>query len=390
MYNNIVITGTGRYEPTEIVDNKDFLEHDFYSKEGKPIDKNNEEIIKKFEEITNIKRRKYVNSNLVTSDIAAKAGQKAIESAIIDPESLSGIIVAHNFGDVAYGSTQSDFVPSIGSRVKQKLDIRNPKVVAKDIIFGCPGWLEGMIDAYRQLREKDGKMLVIGAETLSRISDPHDVDSMIYADGAGAAVLETIEQPDKLGILSHNTHTYTSEESEFLHRKISYKPGDKDGLFLKMDGHKVYNFALNRVPEVVKENLASTGTNPEDVKKIIIHQANQKMDEKILQRIQRLYKKDLDQVLALPENKNLDKMRISRLKRKYTFEDNIMPMIIEDYGNSSVATIPILFDLMARGKMPCHDLKRGDTIVFTSVGAGMNINSMIYRMHQDLSMYQKP
>lgn len=365
MYKSVVIIGTGRYEPTVVVENNRFLKNIFYNQDGVLIEKSNEEIIQKFEEITNIKRRKYVTPELVTSDIAAFAANDALVSSRVNPETLSEIIIAHNFGDVKYGYTQSDFVPSLGSRVKQKLGIANPKTVAKDIIFGCPGWLEGMIDAHLYIKDKVGKKaMVIGAETLSRISDPYDVDSMIYADGAGAAIIETIESEEKVGIISHNTHTYALEEANLLSRGRSYNPRLKiDDLFLKMDGHAVYNFALSKVPEVVQEDLDSAGIQPEEVKKIIIHQANQKMDEKILQRIRRAYK-------------------------GHTFRENIMPMIIEDYGNSSVATIPTLFDLLVKGKMPCHDLKKGDIILLTSIGAGMNINNMIYKMHQDLADYR--
>ena len=121
------------------------------------------------------------------------AAEDALTSSGIDRESLDYIIVAHNFGDVRAGNLRSDFVPSLAARVKHKLGIVNPGTVAYDLPFGCPGWLQGVIQANYYLRSGDCKrVMVIGAETLSRICDPHDRDSMIYADGAGATILEAV------------------------------------------------------------------------------------------------------------------------------------------------------------------------------------------------------
>src|SRR5690606_26513792 len=130
-----------------------------------------------------IAERRYVTDGLVTSDIAYFAALSAIESAAIDKESLDYIIVAHNFGDVRHDNNRSDIVPSIASRVKQKLEIENPRTVAYDVTFGCPGWLQGIIQADYYIKSGDARrVLVIGAEVLSRVCDPHDRDSMLYAD----------------------------------------------------------------------------------------------------------------------------------------------------------------------------------------------------------------
>lgn len=364
--NSVVITGTGRYEPTIIVENEEFLNRQFFNEDGSISKKDVAETVRKFEELTNIKKRKYLAPKLVTSDMAAVAANKALRLADIADMELNKIIVAHNFGDVKYGSTQSDFVPSLASRVKNKLGMLNPSIVAQDLNFGCPGWLEGVINAYKDIKDNPkGKALVIGAESLSRVSDPFDIDSMIYADGAGAVVLETIDTPEKMGIISHLTHTYAVEGADMLTKGSSYKPGYMpSSSFLKMNGHDVYLFAIDKVPKLIKEHLDNSGISPSDISKVVIHQANQKMDEKILQKLKRKYK-------------------------GYEFNKNLMPMIIENYGNSSVATIPTLFDLMARGELSGHDdLKKGDLLLFTSIGAGMNINSMLYRLHQDLADYR--
>jgi 3-oxoacyl-[acyl-carrier-protein] synthase-3 len=354
-----IIIGTGSYIPTGRVRNESFLSNEFYDTDGKKLDKTNEEIIGKFEKITGITERRYIADDLVTSDIAFLAAKDALESSKIDKESFDYIIVAHNFGDVRGDNKRSDFVPSLASRVKQKLGIENPKTIAYDLVFGCPGWLQGMIQADYYLKSGDAKRaLVIGADVLSRISDPHDRDSMIYADGAGATIVEAITSPDKMGmgILSHAARSDTLEQTYMLRMGKSYDPDYQDNeLFLKMDGHKLYEYALRTVPHVVRESLVKAGLSLGDINKVLLHQANAKMDEAILKRLYRLY----------------------GVKEVAPY---VMPMIISWLGNSSVATLPTLLDLLLKGKLDNHELKKGDVVVFASVGAGMNMNSMAYRM----------
>jgi 3-oxoacyl-[acyl-carrier-protein] synthase-3 len=345
-----IIIGTGSYIPTERVHNEIFLNTEFYDLDGKKLEKANEEIIEKFEKITGITERRYVTDDLVTSDISFLAAKDALESSKIDKESLDYIIVAHNFGDVRADNKRSDFVPSLASRVKQKLGIENPKTIAYDLPFGCPDYYIKSGNAKRTL--------VIGAEVLSRISDPHDRDSMIYADGAGATITEAIRSPDNsgIGILSYAVRSDTLEQTYMLRMGQSYNP-DYQGneLFLKMDGHKLYEYALRTVPHVVRESLTKAGLSLGDINKVLLHQANAKMDEAILKRLHRLCgEKEVPPYL--------------------------MPMTISWLGNSSVATLPTLLDLLLKGKLDNHELKKGDIVVFASVGAGMNINSIVYRM----------
>ncbi|MBW2200381.1 MAG: ketoacyl-ACP synthase III [Deltaproteobacteria bacterium] len=350
---NSIITRTGSYIPTLRIPNKHFLSHDFYGADGIKLQKSNDEIIHKLQEITYINERRYVTDELNTSDIAFRAAKQTIENT--DKESLDYILVAQNFGDVAAGNIRTDMVPTIASRVKHKLKIENPYTIAYDVPFGCPGWLHGMILADYYIKSGDAKkILVIGAETLSRVSDPHDIDSMIYGDGAGAALVEATDQNS--GILSHVTRSDTLDNAYLLGVGKSYNPNYKsDALFIKMLGHEIYKYALREVPKVVKQSLDKAGFTLADVKKVLIHQANQKMDQAILERLFKLY-----QVKNIP--------------------DNVMPMTISWLGNSSVATLPTMFDLLQRGKLDNHALHPGDIVVFASVGAGMNINSMVYRM----------
>jgi len=350
---NSIITRTGSYIPTLRIPNKHFLKHDFYGSDGKKLEKANADIINKLQEITGIKERRYVTDDLNTSDLAFLASKQALDG--INKEKLEYIIIAQNLGDVRADNIRTDMVPTIAARVKQKLKIKNPYTVAYDIPFGCPGWLHGVIIADYYIKSGDAKkVLVAGVEILSRVSDPHDIDSMIYADGAGAALIEATDED--AGILSHVTRSDTLNDAFLLRLGKSYNPNHNgDELFIKMDGHEIYKYVVNTVPIVVKQSLDKAGFTLTDVKKFFTHQANQKMNEAILERLFKLYKE-----------KNIP--------------NNIMPMTISWLGNSSVATLPTMFDLLLRGKLNNHKLHSGDIVVFVSVGAGMNINSMVYRM----------
>lgn len=350
---NIKITGSGSYIPDVIEKNEDFNQHTFLNTDGSSINSSNEVIVEKFKAITGIVERRYAEDHLVSSDLGAIAAERAISDANIDPEELDYIIVAHNFGDVKVNTIQSDILPCLASRIKHSLRIKNPKCVAYDILFGCPGWIEGVIQAQAFIKSGMAKKcLVIGSETLSRVVDKHDRDSMIYSDGAGATVIEATDEDS--GILAHETGSFTYDEAYYLYFGNSNNPKlDKDTKYIKMHGRKIYEFALNNVPTAMKTCLDNSGCDIKDVKKILIHQANEKMDEAIINRFYRLYK------APVPEN--------------------IMPMSIHKLGNSSVATVPTLFDLIKNDKLEKHKLNKGDVIIFASVGAGMHINAIAYR-----------
>ncbi|RMA57129.1 3-oxoacyl-ACP synthase III family protein [Ulvibacter antarcticus] len=350
----VTITGVGSYIPEEVAPNEQFENHDFFNEDGSRFGHKNDVIIEKFKAITGIAERRYIKSDMNTSDIASYAAQKAIDSAGIDPETLDYIIVAHNYGDVKHGSVQSDTVPSIATRVKHNLKIKNPSCVGYDLLFGCPGWVQSVIHANSFIKSGIAKKcLVIGAEALSRVVDQHDRDSMIYSDGAGAVILEVTDSESE--ILSHESSTYTYDEAHFIYFGESNNQELTDTRrYIKMYGRKIYEFALNHVPAAMKSCLDKANIPIGDLKKIFIHQANEKMDEAIIKRFYGLY----DQ---LPPK-------------------DIMPMTINKLGNSSVATIPTLYDLVLHGKLEGHQINKGDIVMFASVGAGMNINAITYRV----------
>ena len=129
---------------------------------------------------------------------------------------------------------------------------------------------------------------------------------------------------------------------------------------IRMAGRKVYEYVLRNVPAAIKSALDSAELSLSQVSKLIIHQANEKMDEAVFIRLKRLYK---------------DCKAESR---------DFMPMSLPFLGNSSVATVPTLFDLVSRGKMEGHVFNPSDNIILASVGAGMNINTVVYRFPDEM------
>ena len=350
----IKITGTGSYIPTEVISNKDFSSHVFLNEDGTSFPLTNDVITEKFHGITGILERRYASEELTTSDMATIAGKRAIENANIDPETLDYIIFAHNFGDVKKGAIQGDMLPSLASKTKHNLGIKNPKCVAYDVLFGCPGWVEGMIQATAFIKAGMAKKcLIIGAETLSRVVDPHDRDSMIYSDGAGATILEASDENG--GVLAHESASFTYDEANYLFFGNSFnKEHDPNVRYIKMHGRKIYEFALSNVPKAMAACLDASGIKIDQIKKILIHQANEKMDEAIIQRFYKLYNQ--------------------------TPPEGIMPMTIHKLGNSSVATVPTLYDALLKGEIENQEIHKGDVILFASVGAGMNVNAIVYQL----------
>jgi 3-oxoacyl-[acyl-carrier-protein] synthase III len=352
-----VITGTGSYIPPDIKSNKDFTIHNFYSEQHNRIETAPQEVVDKFQAITGIAERRYAAPEINCSGMAVIASRHAIEDSGVDPETIDQIIFAHNFGDVVKHSIQTDAVPSLASRVKHDLGIRNPNCIAYDILFGCPGWLQGLIQADAFFKAGiAGKALIIGSETLSRVIDSYDRDSMIFSDGAGATIVEFKEaQENGSGLLGYSVQSHCIDEAYYINMGKSFFPhSDPRVRYIKMKGRKVYEYAVKHVPAAMKECLEKSGVDIKDLKKVFIHQANEKMDEAIIQAMYKLYGQKAPA--------------------------DIMPMSIQWLGNSSVATIPTLLDLVLHGKQDGHDLQSGDVIMFASVGAGMNINAAVYRM----------
>lgn len=331
------------------------MNSEFYTDDGEKLDKPNEEIIQKFVEITEIENRRYIDDHLNNSDMATEASRIAIEDAGIDPESLDYIIFATNFGEVSVNGTQN-FMPSMAGRVKNKLGIKNRHCINYDMIFGCPGWVEALILADILIKAERAKnILVIGGETLSRVTDPYDRNKMIFADGAGAVVVTATDEKN-VGIISNNTLCDNGPEVNYLCNAKTINPDaeDQESLYIRMQGRKIYEYALKYVPDAIKQTIDDAGLTIDDIDKILIHQANAKMDYAMITRLFKLY-------------------------GKTDYDHSISPMTIQQFGNSSVATIPTMFDLIRKHKLGDQTFKDHSNIIFTSVGAGMNINAVVYR-----------
>ncbi len=353
---SVVIKGVGSFIPENKITNQDFFKHEFYSEEGEPLPQGTETIIRKFKDITGIDSRRYADDSMLNSEMGSIAARRAVAEANINVEEIDAIIFAHNFGNIPKDTVQTDVLPCLATRVKHDLGIKNPNCAAFDIIFGCPGWVQGVILARQYILSGDARnVLVIGSEALSRVVDPYDRDSMIYSDGAGANIISYADENNK-GILSVASQTFANEEAYYLFYGPSYKKGHTEGTrYIKMHGRKIYEFALTNVPLAMKTCLDKAGIDIKDLKKVFIHQANEKMDEAIIQRFYKLY-----EIKDIPEH--------------------IMPMSIHELGNSSVATVPTLLDLVFKGKIENHEVKSGDVILLASVGAGMSINAITYRV----------
>lgn len=351
---NTIIIGSGSYIPNRVIGREFFMNSEFYTEDGVKIEKPAEEIISKFVEITEIENRRFIEDDLSNSQIGYEAAKIAIEDAKVDGEELDYIIYASNFGEVTVDG-YVNFMPNMAARVKNKLGIKNRKCITYDMIFGCPGWVEAMILADNLIKANAAKtILVIGAETLSRVTDPHDRNRMIFADGAGAVVVKATDD-ENVGIIAHNTICDNGPELCYLENASSINAdADQKRLFVRMQGRKIYEYALKNVPVAIKETIEDADLSIQDINKILIHQANAKMDYAMIERLHRLYDvKDYDH--------------------------SISPMTIQEFGNSSVATIPTMFDLIIKGKMAGQSFKDKGNIVMTSVGAGMNINAIVYR-----------
>lgn len=351
---NTIIIGSGSYLPTKVIGRDHFKDSVFYTDEGEKIDKPNDEIIQKFVEITEIETRRYLEDDEFNSDLGFRAAKEAIADAKIDQENLDYIIYASNFGEVNTDG-MTNFMPSMSARLKNKLGVRNRRCINYDMIFGCPGWVEAMILADTLIKSKKAKLiLVVGSETLSRVVDKFDRNKMIFADGAGAVVVRATDD-ETVGIIADSTICDNDVELNFLENSPSLKlDEDRRPLYIRMHGRKIYEYALKHVPDAIKETIDKAGLTLDDIDKILIHQANAKMDYAMISRLHKLYgKTDYDHAIA--------------------------PMTIQNFGNSSVATIPTMFDLIIKGKLDGHTFKDQGNVVFASVGAGMNINAIVYK-----------
>ncbi len=352
---SVVLQGTGSYLPERIIKNDYFMNHVFMTPDGVPFDKPQEEIIAKLEAITGIKERRYISEKGDSVPLMVAAAEKTLADSGLDKNDIDGIIVAHNAGNMLEGRDGFHTVPNFAAILKNRLAISNYDCFAYDILFGCPGWIQGIIQAKQAIEAGDAtNVLVLGIEVASRLLDPHDLDSMILADGCGAAIVSKSDDKDK-GILSHATYSHAQEDLGCIYLDKSNNPDLDAPTLFKMNGKDVYRYATIWVPKVIKKALDKAGLDSDDIDMFLFHQANGKMLHAFANNLASMYGKEGG-----------------------SFEGKI-PTTIEFTGNTSVATVPNMLDMILKNQLGNYKIKKGQTVVMASVGAGMHCNALVYK-----------
>lgn len=349
-----VIKGTGSVLPEVIVPNEHFNEFVFYDKNGVKLERQGAEVTAKLEAITGIRERRYISADEDSRPLMTGAAKLAVADAGIDFNDLDGIIVAHNAGNMLVGEKDFHTVPNMAAYLKNSLEIVKHECFAYDILFACPGWLQSVIQAHQIINNGDAEnILVVGIEIASRLLDPFDLDSMILADGCGAAVLS--KSVENKGVLSYATFSHSQKDIENIYLGKSNNKDVAGNCWFKMNGREVYRYATQWVPKVVKKALDKANLHLREVDIFLFHQANEKLNQAIAKNLADLYETEAETLAGK------------------------IPMTIQFLGNTSVATIPTMLDLILKGKLGDYEIKKGNTAVMTSVGAGMHCNSIVYR-----------
>ena len=350
-----IIAATGSKLPERRIKNSYFLNHVFMDQNGVPNPKPNPEIIAKLEQITGIQERGYIPETGDSIPLMFEAALNALNDWGKDKNLIDGIIVAHNAGNMLEGRKGFHTVPNMAALLKNRLDITNHECFAYDLLFGCPGWLQGVIQAHQAIQMGDAKnVLVVGLEVASRLLDPHDLDSLILADGCGAAIISSNKE-EKGGIISYATYSHAIEDISCIYLGKSYNKEIESPTLFKMNGKDVYKYATVWVPKVIKHALDKANLDVSEIDMFLFHQANGKMLHAFANNLAQMY-------------------GIEGL----SFEGKI-PTTIEFTGNTSVATIPTMLDLIRKNELGNYSIKAGDKVVFASVGAGMHCNALVYQ-----------
>ncbi len=321
------ITGTGSYLPENIRTNFDI---------EKMVDTTNDWILAR----TGIEERRIAAEGEYTSDLATRAAERALEMAGVSASEIDLIILGTITGDYPW--------PATACIVQKNLGADN--AYAYDISAACSGFVYAMGCASDFIQAGRGKkVLVIGAETLSRIVDWTDRNTcVLFGDGAGAVVLEASENSDS-GILSSHMH---SDGSYF---DLLYQPGFGTRVmpstqaisdhipYLKMQGNEVFKVAVRSLTTVSNEALDAHGLSASDVSLFVPHQANKRILEATAKRVK--------------------------------LNDDQVYINVHKYGNTSGATIPVAMDEANRAGM----LKAGDIVLLSAFGGGFTWGSNLLR-----------
>ncbi|HEY3288664.1 MAG TPA: beta-ketoacyl-ACP synthase III [Anaerolineae bacterium] len=322
------ISALGCYTPPRVLTNDDL---------AGMVDTSNEWIMER----TGIRTRHIADPDMATSDMAAEAAKAALEQRGIDASELDAILVCTVTPDM--------FFPSTACLVQQKIGAK--KCWGFDLIAACSGFVYGVTTAAHLIGcGTHKKVMVIGADTMSRIINYKDRSTcVLFGDGAGAFLLEPAEEGEDAGFIDYNHLIDGSGASAlFMPAGGSRCPPSAETVaqgmhYVHQDGQQVFRFAVRNMSEVAGELLRRNNLTGDDIDLMIPHQANK-----------RIIKACADRLGMRP--------------------DQVM-INIEDYGNTTAATIPLATrDAVTQGK-----LKKGQRVLFTAVGAGYTVGTLLWR-----------
>lgn len=311
------IIATGSYLPAKVLTNDDL---------AKMVDTNDEWIVER----TGIKERRIINENENTSDMAYQAALNAIKMAEIDPSTIDFILVAT--------ATPDSVFPSTACILQHKLGIKGGG--AYDMQAACSGFIYALATADSYIKAGLAKrILVVGADSLSRIVDYTDRGTCIlFGDGAGAVILEA---SDEAGILGAGLKADGSYGPILTSSGHLYNGQIKGSPYIYMDGQAVFKFAVKSLTAIAKELLAKVGMTSGEINWMIPHQANLRIIEATAK------------MLGTP----IDKVVIT----------------VDRHGNTSAASIPLALDEAVRDGR----IKRGDNLLLEGIGAGFTWGAVI-------------
>ena len=327
---SVGISGIGSFVPEKIVTNDDL---------SKIVDTNHEWIVSR----TGIHQRRIVDEFTATSDLATQAGKRALLDAGIDASEIDLIIVAT--------ATPDHFFPSTAAIVQKNLSATN--AAAFDLSVGCSGFIYAMVTGANFISSgMYKKVMIIGAETLSKIVDWTDRNTCIlFGDGAGACILESCDE--SFGILSSELGSDgINGEVLIIPAGGSRMPSTENTVneklnTIKMDGKEVFKFAVRVMEKSSLSVLDGAGLTKEDLDFLVPHQANVRIIDAAMKKLKL----------------NKDKTHIN----------------LDKYGNMSAASIPVALDEAIRE----NKIKKGDNILLIAFGAGLSWASIVMRWNKE-------
>ena len=313
------ILGTGSYLPARILTNADL---------EKLVDTNDQWIVER----TGIRERHIAAEGEFTSDLATHAARAALEAAGLKPDDIDLLLVATTTPDLVF--------PSTACIVQSKLGMTNGKA-AFDLQAVCSGFVYALSVADQFIKTGAARhVLVIGAETLSRITDWNDRGNCIlWGDGAGAVVLGASSEP---GIIATHIHA-DGRHKELLRTTTGASTGLHEPALMRMEGNAVFKMAVNTLDRIVDETLEANGLQKSDIDWLVPHQANIRI--------------------------------ISATAKKLGMSMDNVVTTVAGHGNTSAASVPLAFDVAVRDGR----IKRGQTVLMEAFGGGFTWGSALLK-----------